>query len=264
MKTISILGCGWLGFDLALKLLENNNYIVKASTTTEEKLLVFEEKGIIPYTLNSKIKEKNIDDFLKCDILVIAIPSKKEDKTYLSFLEDLSQNTKLLDIKQIIFISSTSVYPKIEKNLDEKELITLENSQHKLLFQAEQLFFKKFETLVILRCSGLMGYDRVAGKYFAGKVLDCKNDRVNYVHRDDVISVILLLIKKEVKNSIYNLCASKHPTKEEIYISNANKHNFEKPIFKTINKSINRLVDGSKISRDLLYSYKYDNPLEFK
>jgi len=44
-KQIAVLGCGWLGFPLAISLIEKG-YLVKGSTTSESKLSDLKSKGI--------------------------------------------------------------------------------------------------------------------------------------------------------------------------------------------------------------------------
>jgi 3-hydroxyisobutyrate dehydrogenase-like beta-hydroxyacid dehydrogenase len=66
MKQISILGCGWLGFPLA-KSLHQKGFRVYGSTTSVEKISVFENAGITPFSL--RLSEDNlegdINSFLK-------------------------------------------------------------------------------------------------------------------------------------------------------------------------------------------------------
>lgn len=262
MHTISILGCGWLGFELAQTLSQKDHYTIKASTSTLQKIALFKEESLIPFLININNLETAdyiLSDFLECDVLIIAIPPKKENIHYLTFFKKLMRHHKIIFIKQIIFISSTSVYPNIEKNLTENEPITEENSSKRIIYQAEQLFKKH----LILRCAGLMGYDRVAGKYFSNKTVDSKNDRVNYVHRDDVIEIIRLLIKKGIRNNIYNLCSPHHPTKEEVYLENSKRHAFKKSLFRDTKTRKKRIINGSKITIELEYDYIYQNPLYF-
>ena len=76
-----------------------------------------------------------------------------------------------------------------------------------------------------------MGYNRIAGRYFSGKQLDSEDVKVNYVHKDDVIEATKFVINNNI-NGVFNLCSKEHPTKKEIYLYNALKYNFEKPIFK--------------------------------
>jgi len=266
LQTVSILGCGWLGYALALDLLSLEKYSINASTTSKDKITLFEENKLQAFLINSKDNkiDKNIlDEFLSCEVLIINIPPKKDNVDYLNFLEKIASHEQINTINQIIFISSTSVYPKIEKNINEKQDITYENTSKSLVYEAEQIFIKKVQNLVILRCSGLMGANRIAGKYFAGKQIEGENDPVNYVHREDVIAIISLLIEKKTVNKIYNLCSPLHPSKKEVYVFNAQKYGFKKPVFINTTGGMQRLIDGSLVSYDLDYKYKYSSPLEF-
>ena len=76
-KSISILGCGWLGLPLGERL-QNEGYSVKGSTTTEDKLDVLKEKGIEPFLveLTPEVKAEKIQEFLDSSFLIIDIPPK--------------------------------------------------------------------------------------------------------------------------------------------------------------------------------------------
>ena len=45
---IGIIGCGWLGLPLA-KMFVSNNYKVKGSTTSKEKIEILKKEGIEPF-----------------------------------------------------------------------------------------------------------------------------------------------------------------------------------------------------------------------
>lgn len=253
MKTISILGTGWLGYALASEL--KNEFNVKVSIRTNEKKEEYINEGLDPYLLN----EENLDfldELLECDYLFINFPPSKFNN-YLEFLNNIYSNKNILKVKKLIFISSTSIYPNEQTIFNED--FEIKNSISQKVYDAEVLI--KSRTDVILRCSGLMGYNRIAGKYFAGKVVDSEDVKVNYVHRDDVIFATIFTIKNDIKG-IFNLCASSHPSRKEVYLLNAKKHNFEKPIFENKKEYKNRIIDGSKIER-LGFEYKYPNPLEY-
>ena len=59
MKAITILGTGWLGFELALEL--KQKYKVKVSSRTAEKIKIYEDKGLSSYILN----EDNLEELLR-------------------------------------------------------------------------------------------------------------------------------------------------------------------------------------------------------
>ena len=74
-KTISILGCGWLGLPLAHHLAQQG-YAVKGSTTTPMKLVLLRAEGIEPYLLelDPTVHGDQVEDFFKSDILFLNIP----------------------------------------------------------------------------------------------------------------------------------------------------------------------------------------------
>ena len=66
MNKISILGCGWLGLPLAKSLLSKGHEI-KGSTTSESKLEMLKNAGILPFQIQLEEHQiiGNIEDFLK-------------------------------------------------------------------------------------------------------------------------------------------------------------------------------------------------------
>ena len=74
MQTISLLGCGKLGFLLAFDLL-NYGYNIKGSTTTTSKIDKLKQAGITSYLVN--IEEFVEADYFNSDILVLTLPYKK-------------------------------------------------------------------------------------------------------------------------------------------------------------------------------------------
>jgi len=253
MKTFSILGTGWLGYALAKKL--KKDFLVKVSIRNKEKEKEFIEEGLFPSLFNEKSFDA-LDNLLDTDYLFINFPPSKFEN-YILFLEKIYFHPKIYSIKKIFFISSTSVYPN--ENINLVENLEIEKPVSQIVFDAEEI--AKDSTNIIFRCAGLMGYNRIAGKYFSGKVLDSANVKVNYVHRDDVIDAVSYSIENDL-SGIFNLCAPFHPTRKEVYLKNAKKYTFDKPIFKNEKEYKNRIVDGSKIEK-LGFRYKYPNPLEF-
>ena len=73
--SISILGCGWLGFPLAQSLV-SEGFKVNGSTQTESKLTQLTEAGIHAFHLRLSPHEiqGDIAHFLQSDILILNIP----------------------------------------------------------------------------------------------------------------------------------------------------------------------------------------------
>lgn len=253
-KTISILGTGWLGHPLALKL--KDKYNVKVSMRTNEKEEKFKSEALNPFLLNEEFL-KNLDELLDTNYLFINFPPSKF-KDFKAFLQKIYSHKKINNIEKIIFISSTSIYPDEEKNFTEDAKFT--NAKSQKIFEIEKQIEDK--THLIFRCAGLMGANRISGRYFAQKELDSEDVKVNYVHLDDVIEATIFALEKDLEG-IYNLCSSEHPTRKEIYLKNASRFGFLKPIFKNKKNYKERLINGSKIEKEG-FRYKYPNPLEYE
>ncbi len=157
----------------------------------------------------SRNTEENIEeDRYSCDSLVIAIPPRD------NYLEVLTQTLKKTHPDtQIILLSSISFY-------DGKPLV----------IEAEALVQSLYEEVVILRLGGLMGYDRIAGKYTAGKVLT-SDARTNYVHRDDVINILNNIISQNIRDEVFDVVAPVQCMKKEIFSQNAKRFDFDETEF---------------------------------
>ena len=253
MKTFTILGTGWLGFELAKVL--KNKYKIKVSSRNDEKQKIYEEEGFSSYILN----EQNLDfleELLDTNYLFINYPPSKFEN-YLNFLEKIYNHEKMKNIEKIIFISSTSIYPNIIGNFDEKYEIT--DSSSKIVFNAEKLIENKSN--IIFRVSALVGENRYFGKRSANKIVEFPESLINFVHRNDVINATEFVIENDL-NGIFNLCSNEHPTKKEIYSFNSKKYNFDIPIFLDNNFFLDRKIDGSKIE-NLGFKYKYNDVFSF-
>lgn len=253
MKAITILGTGWLGFELAISL--KQKYKIKVSSRTAEKIKIYEDEGLASYILN----EDNLDSLeqlLETNYLFINFPPSKFND-YVSFLSKIYNHKSIQNIEKIIFISSTSIYPNIEGLFNEEYQI--KDSSNNLVFESEKLVKEKSD--VIFRVAGLVGGSRYFGKRSANKVVEYPKTPINFVHRNDVIEATKFVIENNI-NGIFNLCSKEHPTKEEIYSFNSKKYDFEKPIFLDNKEFLNRLIDGSKIEK-LGFTYKYNNAFEF-
>lgn len=274
MKSVSILGCGWLGLPLALRLLEMG-YRVKGSTTRNEKLDILKNSGIEAYqvALSPTWVGDPALDFLDSPYLILNIPpnTRRQERgpdfhpqQIQAFLE---AGKKVWHTPpQLLYISATSIYPSLNKKVDESVVLHEENTGNLALFRAEQIlgeFFK--ENITILRCGGLMGYERIPLKYFAGKT-GLKNacHPVNYVHRDDVIGIIQRILEKNAWGNTWNVVAPKHPKREEVLQANARMTSYPAAHFGEESDKNFKLVLGDKLQNELFYEYKYPDPLSFR
>lgn len=272
-QSISILGCGWLGLPLG-KHFSENGFVVKGSTTKPEKEAILKENGIESFRIliNPQVVGENVDNFLNSDTLLIDIPpriSLQKTDAHVEQISNLLPHIKTSPIKNIIYISSSSVYPELNREVFEEDVTTPEQSASPTMVKAENLLkdFCKNAGIkfTILRCGGLMGYERIPAKYFSGwKGLTTGDIRVNYVHREDVIKAIETIISKEIWNETFNIVSPIHPTRKEIYEKNCEELGFEMPEFITPTEiQPFKIISPEKWLKSSNYSFIYENPLDY-
>jgi nucleoside-diphosphate-sugar epimerase len=290
---ISILGCGWLGFPLAKYLIEKG-HSVKGSTTSESKIALLSEYGIEPFLLkfspeivspplsvspqttianflNSEVPlplsvspQTTISDFLSSDVLIICIPpraGKYGEDFHVQQIQSLIQHLPSSPIQSIIYTSSTSVYPDLNREVNEDDEV-IENHA---LIRVENLLKTLPQNVTILRCGGLMGEERIPAKYFAGKTINTGEIPVNYVHQQDVIQIITMILEKDFWNKTFNVVSPIHPIRKEIYLKNCEDLGFEKPIFEEPIEVIPyKIISPQKLILRTGYEFLFSNPLDFR
>lgn len=268
-KKISVLGCGWLGLPLAAKFLAAG-YEVKGSTTTPDKFELLALKGIKPFLINLNKTETltHLSCFLQTDYLVIAFPPgirAGNGDQYLQQIKILVQALRLAPVPNLLFISSTSVYPEHNKVVTESENLETLVPDTPLL-QAENMLqeIKNIKT-TILRLGGLVGGSRHPGRFLAGKK-DLSNplSPVNLIHLDDCIALITAIIESNRWGEIYNGCADEHPGRQKFYTAAAQKLNLPLPQFTPPTPADNfKIVSNQKIKNDLGYRFMHPDPMLF-
>lgn len=253
MKTLSILGAGWLGLELAQTL--KDKFHIKLSARNEFTHKKHSDLGFESYVLTEGIYD-NLHTLLSCEYLFINYPPSKFND-YFNFITTLFQHPTLSNIKKVFFVSSSSVYPKGPGIYDEN--CSILSSSHPLYYEAEKSVLGKAH--VIFRSAGLMGAERIAAKYYSNKIVKDGKSRVNHVHRIDVIRAFLFAIEQNLEG-IFNICAPLHPTKEELYVYQCEQCQLEYPIFIENEEYTQRIIDNSKLEK-LGFEYLYKNPMTF-
>lgn len=266
MDKISILGCGWLGLPLAEHLVKSG-YKVNGSMRTREDLYKLEEKGVSPYllVLDPEIRGESLDAFFDSQILVINFPPERRDDIG-SYHEiqalSLIDRIKASSIEKVVFVSSTSVYPDLNREVAEDETSMPTKPSGKALLKFETLLkdSSDFKT-TILRFAGLIGYDRMPGRFLAGKKEVANGEApINLIHRDDCINIIQEIIGKDIWGETLNACSDVHPKRKDYYINAANKMGLTPPDFIDTEKYTYKIINNDKLKRILNYSFQYPDP----
>ena len=266
-KRINLLGCGWLGFPLALDLI-SRGFKVKGSTTSPEKIPLLKASGIDPILVqfDHSLHEPDLSELLNADILIVSVPpgrkTAKGPDNYRKMGETLVEQIPKSRISKLIFISSTSVYSDSNSVLSESSQISPETISGKVIAEIEKSLLALPIQVLVLRLAGLFGPGRSPSRFFSGKT-NISNGLapVNMIHLDEVISLMMYLIDSEKANGVYIGCTPSHPTKQQFYSLAARIDKLPEPKF--IPEKLNwKIVNSERVEKELGFSFKIPNLLE--
>jgi nucleoside-diphosphate-sugar epimerase len=142
-KTISILGCGWYGLALAQSLI-SKGYSVKGSTTTEAKLSLLEQEGIVPFLIDLDLNLNHSDTpFFESDVLIISLPPRRNSGQHREYPKKMKKITDAIvhtgKVKSVLMISSTSVYADVNREVAEGEIPVPDTESGVAILEAEHI-----------------------------------------------------------------------------------------------------------------------------
>jgi nucleoside-diphosphate-sugar epimerase len=266
METVSILGCGWLGLPLA-EFLIGKGYRVKGSTTTRSVLDVMKSCGIEPHYLviDPGLRGEGLEEFFNSDVMVVNFPPERRDDIADYHPEQIRSLIARLDespVKKVLFASSTSVYPDLDREVTEDESSLPVKQSGIALLRAEKLLAgsSSFVTTIV-RFGGLIGYDRMPGRFLAArKNIPGGGSPVNLIHRDDCVEILYRIIGQNLWGVILNACADEHPLRKDYYTAQALRLGLDPPEFNESEKTGYKIVNSSRLKKLLGYSFKYPDP----
>lgn len=204
-KRILIAGCGKIGSELGLKLIEKG-YEVYGIRRQIDKIPA-PIKGIaldLTQTIDAAQLPHNIDG-----VIYILSASEYTPQAYQSAYVDARKHLndalgdQLAQLKAYLFVSSTSVYAQKEGEwVDEDSITEPTNFNGEIMRQAEQECLQDFPATIV-RFSGIYGSGR-------NRLLDSvKNKKIypaepliysNRIHQQDCIGVLSFLLEKALNN----------------------------------------------------------------
>ncbi|NTU54029.1 MAG: SDR family oxidoreductase [Chlorobiaceae bacterium] len=268
-KKISILGCGWLGLPLA-RFLCGEGFAVKGSTTSEGKFAAMKVAGVQPFmiALGESITG-DLASFLESDILVVNIPPGRRPEVV---EHHVAQISLLIDalvdsaVQQVLFVSSTSVYPSLGRVVVEEDASDPDAADspvgQALLYVEEMLRSETSFKTTVVRFGGLIGPGRNPAE-FMQRMTEIANPSqpVNLIHLDDCIGIIDSIISEEVWGEVFNACAPLHPTRGELYSAASESHGLTALPEEATSSNEFKIVSSEKLERVLEYRFLHPDPL---
>ncbi len=267
VNTVSILGCGWLGLPLAKRFVQEG-YRVKGSTTTVSKSSTLEAAGIesFVFRLAPETEHEVYKSFLQdSGLIIINFPPRRIPDIIDVYQEQINCILPYIKPSQkVIFISSTSVYQNTNNWVTEAMELQPEKNSGKAVLAVENILKSKLNNAVtIVRFSGLIGYDRLPGRFLANKK-EVPNGKapINVIHQDDCIRLISRIIETQCWGEIINGSTDLHPLRETFYTLAAQNIGLQPPQFKDTPDLKFKKISNLKSKTLLGFTYMYPDPLK--
>ena len=248
MKTISLLGSGWLGLALA-QYFQHKKFQVKASTRSTHRMGELRASGVHPYLIDIKDLSGSIKSFLDCDVLIINITSKNS-----ASFTGLIRSIEASEIRKLLFVSSSSVYLNTNQTVSESS--GMEDSNNPLYKIEEQFQSSTHFQTTVVRMAGLIGSDRHPGRFFnSDKPIQQPDAPVNLIHQTDCVNIISRIVEQGVWGEIFNASADTHPTKRDFYTQAKVCLGQQPPQFIESDSVVFKIIDNQKVKQVLNYEF---------
>ncbi|MFV8459694.1 NAD(P)H-binding protein [Vibrio campbellii] len=280
MASIFIVGAGWVGAPLSEHLERHGNRVVVTKTTQAGADTIGSEH--IPcevFSFDSSNPEQTVGQLYSLllennsEIVIGSFPPgfrKGAGKEYADYWQLLISACQKANIKKLIMVSSTTVYPTKPGILYEDDAslaLALADSDQansfsdnaRIMLQAEQSVIDSDIDYTILRFSGLIGPNRHPSR-FASKLKQVSNQApANMLHLDDAIGAVDFAIS-HLHNEIANVTTPNTVSKAEFYAAALKSANSSEPLPPVVNEP-DKLISSKKIL-DLGYSFKFESTLD--
>ena len=264
-QPISVLGGGWLGLPLA-QYLQARGYELCVSRTSAAGASEVSRLGLNAFAIELAAATALPDSaFWHAPTLLITVPpqpGKPEDEQLAQFGR-LIERARASGVRQVLYISSTSVYSDNEQLATEDVAPTPTKPGGMVVYQLEQLLQREpaFCTTV-LRFGGLIGYDRLPDNAAAierrRRAIDTP---MNVIHRDDCVRIIYEIVRQQAWGEVFNACADAHPTRRAYYAAAARARDFTLPDMGPVQTQPHKMVSSEKLKARLNYQFLFPNPL---
>ncbi len=265
---ILITGSGTLvGNSISQYFIKKNKQIIASYRSSYPLNLISKNCKIIKLDLQKKINLKPVNCLIHAAAAVPHKTKSKNDyqKTNIDGLKKLLfQINKNNSLKKIIFISTMSVYGKINTQKVDEKYIPFKQDDYGISKSRMEIIIKKFckknsIKCIILRLSGVIGH-KSESNFISNIMLKLKNNEKivysnpnkyfnNIIYSNDLAKIVYEAYKSNDDFQIYNV-ASKYPIKLKNVINKIAKSLKSTSKIIIVKETKNFTINISKILRD--------------
>ena len=170
--------------------------------------------------LNIQRQNQNLFKGKKCDLLIYAngnanktLAEKNPEYDFENTVSSIFFYLRNIKFKNFIFFSSVDVYRNTDKIISTSENnLEKNNSIYGINKIFSEIYVKKFcKKFLIFRLGGLVGdklkKNPIYDIFNRNMLFTSINSEMNFIHTDFIPDLVFKLIKKSIKNSIFNLAS---------------------------------------------------------
>ncbi len=275
MSTLLIVGCGYVGREVA-RLWQSHNYgNVLAITRDVNRRLEFENAGIEPivgHWLHLTPSER----FNQVEKVLIAVPHREEsphgELTHVRGIERLK--SCLPNAVDWLYLSTTGVYGDAHDSVDESTPVQPTRIGPKIAVMGESHLLQTApgNRRTIVRLAGIYGPGRIplADKVRSGEPLAVPQDGwLNLIHVDDIAFTLSKCLRTDLQHSLYVLSDGHPVPRMDFYRHLAQLCGVAEPLFAVPDPSSSRAlrsgdkrVNPSRLLSELAIQLQYPSYLE--
>jgi len=221
---VAIIGCGYIGYELAKDLYEKD-YTITCTTKNPqsiEKLKKSSQKSLIMLGNDKNEMQIILDNNDVIIITVEADTSNEFEETYLQTAKTIKACAQTSAPKTIIYTSKSSIYGNHSGMwVDESSSLNGQDEDSKVLIETEKTLTSLTELgfkICILRLAQIYGPQReikdLFKKIYKTSIPGHGDYYTNMVHQKDVVRAITYSIEHNIEG-IYNIADDEHPTMQE-------------------------------------------------
>ncbi|MBL4710695.1 MAG: NAD(P)-binding domain-containing protein [Flavobacteriales bacterium] len=262
MKTVGIIGLGWLGLELASSFKKMGFQIVGTTRSLSKAQEIKREfNQIIPYQLGESLEILSFN--YQVDLFVLTIPPSSVVEYSIELNKTIRFLKKNHKTAKIVYTSSISVYGSASRNIDETSSINPETLNAKKIVEVERYLTENYyESAAIIRLAGLVGGNRDPVHYLSGKTgVKKPRAKVNLIHREDVLHLILTLME-HFQAGIFNLACTSHPIRKDYYNWMAEQKGLLQVEFDEEDIRLDKVVNCIAV-KSMNFEFKYNSPYDF-
>lgn len=263
-QKIVIIGCGWLGKQLASKLFAENFQVFGTRQSAEG--LAELPAGVQPLLLKLPLDfaDAALLEAFRESWLICAIPPSARQQSaeqYAQQLQSLVALAQQAGSRGMIHCSSTGVYQGLSGDVDEQSILS-DHPRVRQLSAAEHIL-QQLPHCVTIRLAGLIGPGRNPARFGQGRTLSGPELPVNLVHVIDICQFVLTLLRHlpAVEHQVFNLCCPEHPEKAAFYHAAAANVGLPPVSFVAAEEPARRVL-SNRSAQLADFSYQFQSPVQ--